>query len=194
MGIVHEGSGMAPAFRLFSYFWKIIAFPESVFWASKGGVRFYFNGKFRQMEKKVSHLHSHQFIATVIPFLLTFECLTVLASMLISRVLAVSAQTLALVWRWVGTEEHRPAASCFDGSRLPWSLSDPAGTSRQRRCQKNYSGSHFSEHGVPPGGKVQQLHMVSLEDYYDDDAAAGAEGGASRVRHEAICPVLRDFN
>lgn len=104
MGIVHEGSGMAPAFRLFSYFWKIIAFPESVFWASKGGVRFYFNGKFRQMEKKVSHLHSHQFIATVIPFLLTFECLTVLASMLISRVLAVSAQTLALVWRWVGTE------------------------------------------------------------------------------------------
>lgn len=56
------------------------------------------------------------------------------------------------------------AASCFDGSRLLLRWSDEAGTSRPKSCQKNYPSSHLSMHGVPPGGKIQLLHMAEEED------------------------------
>lgn len=60
------------------------------------------------------------------------------------------------------------AASCFDGSRLPLHWQDEAGTSRPRSCQKNYPSSHLSMHGVPPGGKIQLLHMAEEEEDYNE--------------------------
>lgn len=46
-------------------------------------------------------------------------------------------------------------------------------------------------HGVPPGGKIQLLHMAEEE---DDKEFEGTGGGALEQSRGAIRPILKDFN
>lgn len=62
------------------------------------------------------------------------------------------------------------------------------GTSRLRSCQKNYPRSHLTMHGVPPGGKIQLLHMAGGRERLENDWKE-QEVEFQMRKHGAIRPI-----